>query len=162
MMIVVMRLMARMVFLVVDVFLMANVLFGTAAIPGFLRGSNAVAGEAADPFVQARRTMVEDQIRARGIRDERVLRAMLTVPRHHFVDARYRSQAYGDHPLPESVPVRVWIEHCKRRRCQTCPAGVACGCAPRGARALLGLARFSQGRLVGVGVGVGAGHLAGS
>ena len=44
--------------------------------------------------------MVETQIRARGIRDERVLRAMLTVPRHQFVDARYHSRAYDDHPLP--------------------------------------------------------------
>ncbi|MDR7542873.1 MAG: protein-L-isoaspartate(D-aspartate) O-methyltransferase [Armatimonadota bacterium] len=44
--------------------------------------------------------MVEQQIRARGIRDERVLRAMLTVPRHRFVPDRYLAQAYGDHPLP--------------------------------------------------------------
>ncbi|MDR7520067.1 MAG: protein-L-isoaspartate(D-aspartate) O-methyltransferase [Armatimonadota bacterium] len=53
-----------------------------------------------DPFADARRTMVETQIRARGIRDERVLRAMLTVPRHRFVEARYLAQAYNDHPLP--------------------------------------------------------------
>jgi protein-L-isoaspartate(D-aspartate) O-methyltransferase len=44
--------------------------------------------------------MVEQQIRARGIRDERVLRAMLVVPRHRFVPDRYLAQAYGDHPLP--------------------------------------------------------------
>jgi len=44
--------------------------------------------------------MVETQLRARGIRDERVLRAMGSVPRHEFVDPRYRDQAYEDHPLP--------------------------------------------------------------
>jgi endonuclease III len=30
----------------------------------------------------------------------------------------------------ESVLVRIWIEHCRRHRWQTCPAGAACGCAP--------------------------------
>lgn len=54
---------------------------------------------AGDPYDTARRAMVETQIRARGVTDERVLRAMLT-PRHLFVDERYRRQAYDDHPLP--------------------------------------------------------------
>jgi protein-L-isoaspartate(D-aspartate) O-methyltransferase len=53
-----------------------------------------------DPHLQARRAMVESQIKARGINDERVLRAMLAVPRHRFVDDRYGRQAYADHPLP--------------------------------------------------------------
>lgn len=44
--------------------------------------------------------MVETQLRARGIRDERLLAAMARVPRHEFVDPRYRDQAYEDHPLP--------------------------------------------------------------
>ena len=44
--------------------------------------------------------MVETQLRARGIRDAHVLRAMERVPRHEFVDPRYRDQAYEDHPLP--------------------------------------------------------------
>ncbi|HII40961.1 MAG TPA: hypothetical protein HA326_07080 [Thermoplasmata archaeon] len=30
----------------------------------------------------------------------------------------------------ESVLVRTWVEHCKRGRWQTCPAGTICGCAP--------------------------------
>lgn len=30
----------------------------------------------------------------------------------------------------DSVLVRIWIEHCRRRRWETCPAGAACGCAP--------------------------------
>lgn len=44
--------------------------------------------------------MVDSQIRARGIRDERVLRAMETVPRHLFVEEVLAEQAYQDNPLP--------------------------------------------------------------
>jgi protein-L-isoaspartate(D-aspartate) O-methyltransferase len=44
--------------------------------------------------------MVEAQLRGRGIRDPRLLKAMATVPRHEFVEPRYREQAYEDHPLP--------------------------------------------------------------
>lgn len=44
--------------------------------------------------------MVESQLRARGIRDERVLQAMERVPRHEFVEGHYRDQAYEDHPVP--------------------------------------------------------------
>jgi protein-L-isoaspartate(D-aspartate) O-methyltransferase len=51
-------------------------------------------------FDAAREQMVEEQLRGRGIHDERVLRAMRTVPRHLFVDAAVRSRAYEDSPLP--------------------------------------------------------------
>jgi len=44
--------------------------------------------------------MTAEQIAARGIRDPRVLEAMRRVPRHLFVPEAYRSEAYGDHPLP--------------------------------------------------------------
>jgi protein-L-isoaspartate(D-aspartate) O-methyltransferase len=44
--------------------------------------------------------MVETQIVARGVRDARVLAAMRQVPRHLFVEAKDRAQAYEDHPLP--------------------------------------------------------------
>jgi protein-L-isoaspartate(D-aspartate) O-methyltransferase len=53
-----------------------------------------------DHFGVARQNMVETQLRARGIRDERLLSAMSEVPRHSFVEAQYRNQAYEDHPLP--------------------------------------------------------------
>lgn len=43
--------------------------------------------------------MVDTQIRARGIRDERVLDAMARVPRHRFVLPDDIEAAYGDHPL---------------------------------------------------------------
>jgi len=46
-----------------------------------------------------RRNMVQTQLRARGIRDERVLQAMLDVPRHAFVDPRLRGAAYEDRAL---------------------------------------------------------------
>jgi len=47
-----------------------------------------------------RARMVETQIVARGVRDPRVLAAMRKVPRHLFVDAAQRTEAYEDHPLP--------------------------------------------------------------
>lgn len=51
-------------------------------------------------FSSLRRRMVDAQLRARGIGDERVLDAMVRVPRHEFAPERYRDQAYEDHPLP--------------------------------------------------------------
>jgi protein-L-isoaspartate(D-aspartate) O-methyltransferase len=53
-----------------------------------------------DVFVTLRERMVESQLRARGVADERVLGAMRQVPRHEFVPDESRSQAYEDHPLP--------------------------------------------------------------
>lgn len=47
-----------------------------------------------------RRRMVDQQLRARDIRDARVLDAMRSVPRHLFVPEPQRIDAYGDHPLP--------------------------------------------------------------
>ncbi|MGD8386537.1 MAG: protein-L-isoaspartate(D-aspartate) O-methyltransferase [Desulfobacteraceae bacterium] len=47
-----------------------------------------------------RRHMVQTQIIARGIRDDRVIRAMETVPRHRFVEKDLQEEAYDDHPLP--------------------------------------------------------------
>jgi protein-L-isoaspartate(D-aspartate) O-methyltransferase len=53
-----------------------------------------------DGFAAERQNMVDSQLRARGIRDPRVLDAMASVPRHDFVDERHRDQAYEDHPIP--------------------------------------------------------------
>ncbi len=53
-----------------------------------------------DPYKELRREMVEEQIKARGIKDPLVLRAMLKVPREEFVPKHLRPEAYGDHPLP--------------------------------------------------------------
>jgi protein-L-isoaspartate(D-aspartate) O-methyltransferase len=51
-------------------------------------------------FAQARRQMVNSQIRARGISDQRVIQAMSKVERHLFVPQNYRDLAYTDQPLP--------------------------------------------------------------
>jgi len=53
-----------------------------------------------DPYQATRREMVAKQIRARGIRDARVLAAMEKVPRHLLLDRSLWSRAYADHPLP--------------------------------------------------------------
>jgi protein-L-isoaspartate(D-aspartate) O-methyltransferase len=48
----------------------------------------------------ARRRMVEQQLRARGIHDRHVLRIMEAIPRHLFVDDTLVARAYSDHALP--------------------------------------------------------------
>jgi protein-L-isoaspartate(D-aspartate) O-methyltransferase len=53
-----------------------------------------------DRFEALRLRMVADQLRARQIQDENVLRAMETVPRHRFVSGSQQHEAYEDRPLP--------------------------------------------------------------
>jgi protein-L-isoaspartate(D-aspartate) O-methyltransferase len=53
-----------------------------------------------DSFDAQRERMVRVQVAERGIRDRRVLGAMLDVPRHEFVPESLWNQAYEDHPLP--------------------------------------------------------------
>ena len=45
-------------------------------------------------------TMVERQIKARGVRDSRVMEVMRNTPRHLFVPPHVRGRAYEDRPLP--------------------------------------------------------------
>ncbi len=56
--------------------------------------------ESEDEFAVQRENMVEVQIRARGVKNDRVLGAMRKVPRHLFVPSELRPLAYGDEPLP--------------------------------------------------------------
>ena len=49
---------------------------------------------------ELRARMVMEQLRRRGIRDERVLSAFERVPRHAFADGVDLARCYGDHPLP--------------------------------------------------------------
>jgi len=49
---------------------------------------------------EERELMVSSQILSRGIDDPEVLEAMRSVPRHLFMPASARSQAYADHPVP--------------------------------------------------------------
>ncbi len=51
-------------------------------------------------FRKAQARMLDQQLRTRDIRDERVIDAMCQVPRHEFVPRRWRKNAYDDTPLP--------------------------------------------------------------
>jgi len=51
-------------------------------------------------YDKARKTMVEEFIVAAGVKDERVIKAMLATPRHEFVAATVRERAYLDMALP--------------------------------------------------------------
>lgn len=51
-------------------------------------------------YTPRRAEMVEKQLRRRGIDDDCVLGAMLTVPRHEFLAEELRARAYEDVPLP--------------------------------------------------------------
>jgi protein-L-isoaspartate(D-aspartate) O-methyltransferase len=71
------------------------IFFGlAAALAGALAGTQ---DEAA--FAARRERMVAAQIRARGVRDPLVLKAMSEVPRHLFVPAEAVAEAYEDYPL---------------------------------------------------------------
>ena len=78
-----------------------------AALATFLLAAFAAA--AADPFAAARTRMINeiaDDVRmtrhetGRIALDPRVMSAMRTIPRHHFVPAELRSAAYANRPLP--------------------------------------------------------------
>jgi protein-L-isoaspartate(D-aspartate) O-methyltransferase len=49
---------------------------------------------------QPQRAKMVELLKSRGIRDERVLQAMLEIPRHLFVPEALAAKAYGDHALP--------------------------------------------------------------
>lgn len=51
-------------------------------------------------FAAARRRMVDEQLRRRHIRDERVLEAILEIPREEFIPERFRAYSYMDEPAP--------------------------------------------------------------
>jgi protein-L-isoaspartate(D-aspartate) O-methyltransferase len=53
-----------------------------------------------DAAARDRRRMVAQQLRARGIRDDRVLAAMEAIPRDRFVGDALRSRAYADEAVP--------------------------------------------------------------
>lgn len=48
----------------------------------------------------ARRQMIDQQVRAWEVLDDRVLEAMTAVPREHFVPEAYRGVAFADAPIP--------------------------------------------------------------
>jgi protein-L-isoaspartate(D-aspartate) O-methyltransferase len=79
-------------------------LWGLGTIPGPAAGQpdppGVPAAPAVDPYAVARKRMVEEQIRDRGIHQAGVLAAIESVPRHVFVPDEQRSHAYDDQPLP--------------------------------------------------------------
>ncbi|MBI1387586.1 MAG: protein-L-isoaspartate(D-aspartate) O-methyltransferase [bacterium] len=75
------------VFAAAGLLALAGGLFGFASVD-----ENALAVKRAE--------MVRDQIVARGIRNERVLEAMRSVPRHRFVPRGMEAAAYSDGALP--------------------------------------------------------------
>jgi protein-L-isoaspartate(D-aspartate) O-methyltransferase len=72
----------------------------TATATATLPAPSATRQRAELNYSEARSTMVEFQIRQRGVRDPEVLEAMETVPRHEFVPEDYVQAAYSDGPLP--------------------------------------------------------------
>ena len=68
---------------------------------GFLPGcGGSGAADESGRWQKLREDMVATQIAARGVRDERVLQAMRSVPRHLFVPPDVRVEAYEDQPVP--------------------------------------------------------------
>lgn len=47
-----------------------------------------------------RKRMVDEQIASRGIKDRKLIDAILAVPRHEFVPEEYKEYSYNDGPLP--------------------------------------------------------------
>lgn len=56
--------------------------------------------EERNEHTEARQRMIDQHLRARGIRDRRVLEAMARVPRERFVPESQVPHAYEDRPLP--------------------------------------------------------------
>ncbi|MFC1554707.1 protein-L-isoaspartate(D-aspartate) O-methyltransferase [candidate division KSB1 bacterium] len=67
---------------------------------GLFNCENRLNEQVQDSFAIKRKAMVEQQIKARGVKDELVLKAMNKVPRHKFVPVNYELMAYMDSALP--------------------------------------------------------------
>jgi len=79
----------------------ASILVGLLVLVSALYlGYTNMVGRKRDEFEDVRMAMVEKQLKARGISDERVLDVMGRLPRHLFVDPSMKDRAYTDHPLP--------------------------------------------------------------
>jgi len=75
------------------------IVFALGAMPG--TGLGLAGGRRGDDdAAAARRRMVEEQVVARDVRAPAVVAAMAEVPRHLFVPAERRAEAYADAPLP--------------------------------------------------------------
>jgi protein-L-isoaspartate(D-aspartate) O-methyltransferase len=83
---------------------MAFVLLAFFILPMvFAPCTNGKRGSESNPkgdFKAMREKMVETQIKARGVKDPRVLSALRKVERNRFVPEEYLNSAYSDQPLP--------------------------------------------------------------
>jgi hypothetical protein len=73
-----------------------------AGLALFMAVANAhpAAGQNDAELARARRKMVDEAIIAAGVKNERVIQAMLETPRHEFVSSTLRAKAYFDMALP--------------------------------------------------------------
>jgi protein-L-isoaspartate(D-aspartate) O-methyltransferase len=71
--------------------------FGVTAA---MAAATLLARQSEGTYEARREHMVREQIEARGIKDKAIVAAFRKVPRHRFVPARLRAQAYDDGPLP--------------------------------------------------------------
>lgn len=70
----------------------------TAAV--YQTGAQCQTAEARDPYESARNQLVQTAIVGNGIQNTRVIEAIRNTPRHEFVSATQRKQAYFDMALP--------------------------------------------------------------
>ncbi|MFB0558523.1 MAG: protein-L-isoaspartate(D-aspartate) O-methyltransferase [Candidatus Bathyarchaeia archaeon] len=78
----------------------ASIIIGIVVIGSVVVYAYFMGRRGRDEFEKARSSMVETQLRGRGISDRWVLEVMGRVPRHEFVDPSIRERAYNDSPLP--------------------------------------------------------------
>jgi protein-L-isoaspartate(D-aspartate) O-methyltransferase len=71
-----------------------------ALIYFFAVGASVASGQGVDVFAVARNQMVDSEIVAAGVKNERVLQSMRATPRHEFVPQAQRQNAYFDMALP--------------------------------------------------------------
>ena len=79
---------------------MVKIMYMLPFLLSFLFFRNCSSAENPDEYTRLCEQMVKRQIIARGVKNEQVISAMLTVPRHLFVPESNRSMAYNDTPLP--------------------------------------------------------------
>jgi len=81
-------------------FVISAVLILPLVLTECTEGKRASGSNSRKDFKAMREKMVENQIKARGVKDPRVLAALLKVERHRFVPEKYLDSAYSDQPLP--------------------------------------------------------------
>ncbi|MCF8110241.1 MAG: protein-L-isoaspartate(D-aspartate) O-methyltransferase [Desulfobacteraceae bacterium] len=82
------------------IFALAVIFFIAGSTHTFGTGANGSKKENELNFRQQRMEMVQQQLRARGIKDPKILAAFKKVPRHEFIPESLRKYAYQDRPLP--------------------------------------------------------------